>query len=445
MAKKRENMKTLGIVKETKNKWERRVPLNPSAVKELIRKGFEVIIQPSNSRIYKNEEYRSVGAKLNNDLSRCDFIIGVKEIPFDVLIPGKPHLFFSHTIKGQDYNMPLLQKILDEKATLFDYEKIEDEKNRRLVFFGKFAGNAGMVDTLHGLGQRLKQQYNIETPFLKVKHSYEYESVQNAIDHLKIIGKEVEKNGLPKEIIPLNIFLLGYGHVAVGCQEILTALPIVEIVPDKLAEHSQNYDNNKIYLSVFKEEHLVERKDGGKFSLQDYFENNSDYKSQLEQYLPFCSVYMNAIYWTPECPVFLPNWYLKKIQDKNPKLIIIGDITCDIEGSVQATVKATWPDNPVFIFNAKTGEISDGYKGEGFADMTVDNLPCEFPREASDTFSNSLKPFMEKILLNDYSQSIEKSDFPVEIKKACIAHQGKLQPEYEYLKEYLATKNTKNR
>ena len=438
-------MKTLGIVKETKNKWERRVPLNPSAVKELIRKGFEVIIQPSNNRIYKNEEYRSVGAKLSENLSRCDFIIGVKEIPMDVLIPEKPHLFFSHTIKGQDYNMPLLQKILDEKITLFDYEKIEDEKNRRLVFFGKFAGNAGMVDTLHGLGQRLKQQYNLKTPFLKIKHSYEYESVQDAIEHLKIIGKEIEENGLPKEITPLNIFLLGYGHVAVGCQEILAALPIVEIVPNKLAKHSQNYNDNKIYLSVFKEEHLVERKDGGKFSLPDYFENNSAYKSRLEQYLPYCSVYMNAIYWTPECPVFLPNSYLKTIQDEKPKLIIIGDITCDIAGSIQATVKETSPDNPVFVYDPKSKKETDGYEGEGFAVMAVDNLPCEFPREASDTFSNSLKPFMEKILLNDYSQSIEKSDLPEEIKKACIAHQGKLQPDFEYLGEYLAAKNTKDR
>ncbi len=439
----KENMIILGIIKETKNKWERRVPLNPQAVQKLIQKGFEVIVQPSEIRIYKDEEYSSVGAKLSSDLSKCDFIIGVKEIPIDDLIPEKPHLFFSHTIKGQDYNMPLLQKILDEKVTLFDYEKIEDEKNRRLVFFGKFAGNAGMVDTLQGLGQRLKQQYDLETPFLKVKHSYEYKSVQDAIDHLKIIGKEIEENGLPEEITPLNIFLLGYGHVSFGCKEILSALPVVKIDSDKLAEHSQNYDDNKIYLSIFKEEHLVERKDGAKFELSDYFKNNAKYQSRMEQYLPHCSVYMNAIYWTPECPVFLPKSYLKEIQDKNPKLIIIGDITCDIEGSVQATIKCTTPDNPVFIFNAKTNKITDGLIGEGFADMAVDNLPCEFSREASDYFSDALMPFMQKMLMNNYTKNIGNSDLPEEIKKACIAHQGKLQPKYEYLGEYLAAKNAR--
>ncbi len=430
-------MKKLGIVKEAKNKWEGRVPLNPQAVQKLIQKGFEVIVQPSEIRIYKDEEYIAVGAKLSSDLSECDFIIGVKEIPIDDLIPEKPHIFFSHTIKGQDYNMPLLQKILDDKITLFDYEKVEDNAHRRLVFFGKFAGYAGMVDTLHGLGQRLMQQFNIETPFLKVKHSYQYESVSDAIDQIKIIGEEIEKNGLPAEITPFNIFLLGYGHVSQGCQEILTALPIVKISPDQLEENSPNYEDNKIYLSVFKEEHLVERKDGAKFSLLDYFKNNEKYRSRLECYLPYCSVYMNAIYWTPQCPVFLPNSYLNKIQDNNPKLIIIGDITCDIGGSVQATIKETCPDNPVFIYNTKTGKESDGYKGEGFAVMAVDNLPCEFSKEASDCFSESLMPFMEQMLNNDYSKPINDSDLPDEIKSACIAHQGKLEDEYEYLEEYL--------
>ena len=146
---------------------------------------------------------------------------------------------------------------------------------------------------------------------------------------------------------------------------------------------------------------------------------------------------MNAIYWTPECPVFLPNSYLKNIQEMQSKLVIIGDITCDIEGSVQATKKSTWPDNPVFIFNAETDKITDGYEGEGFAVMAVDNLPCEFPKEASDTFSNSLMPFMENMLLNDYSKSIQESNLPAEIKKACITHHGKLEPDFRYLEEYL--------
>jgi alpha-aminoadipic semialdehyde synthase len=146
---------------------------------------------------------------------------------------------------------------------------------------------------------------------------------------------------------------------------------------------------------------------------------------------------MNAIYWNTDCPVYLKRSELAKIQGKNQKLIIIGDISCDICGSVQATLKYTTPDNPVFIFNAKTGKVTDGFIGEGFADMAVDNLPCEFSREASDYFSNALMPFMDKMLLNDYSKPVAESNLPEEIKKACIVHQGKLQPVYEYLEDFL--------
>ncbi len=426
-------MKKLGIKIETKNKWERRVPLNPEAVKNLIDSGFEVIVQPSKIRIYKDEEYKNVGAKISNDLSECDFIVGVKEIPIDDLIPRKPHLFFSHTIKGQDYNMPLLQNVLDQNITLFDYEKIENNQNKRLVFFGKFAGNAGMVDTLWGLGQRLKQQFKINTPFLKIKRSFEYESLQKAIEHIGEIGKEIEQNGLPKNITPLNIFMMGYGHVASGCKEILASLPIVEIEPEELEKYSQNHENNKIYLTVFKEKHMVKHADGKTFELADYFKNGDKYISNMEKYLPHCSVYMNAIYWTPGYPVFLKNAELEKWQ----KLIIIGDITCDIDGSIEATLKATYPDNSTFIFNPKTGEITDGFVGDGVANCAVDNLPCEFPKEASDAFSAALIPFMKEMLLNDYTKSIADSTLPNEIKKACITHRGKLEKNYEYLKKFL--------
>jgi alpha-aminoadipic semialdehyde synthase len=181
--------------------------------------------------------------------------------------------------------MPLLKKFLETKTTLIDYEKIADNNGRRLVFFGKFAGNAGMVDTLYGLGQRLSQEFGIKTPFLQVRQSYQYKSVADAIEHLQEIGKEIEKNGLPAEIAPLNIFLLGYGHVSRGCQEILSALPIIEIDPDDLEKHQQDYSNNKIYLTIFKEKHLVERKDGSEFDLQHYFHNCAEYKSKFDKYL----------------------------------------------------------------------------------------------------------------------------------------------------------------
>lgn len=426
-------MKKLGIIRETKNIWERRVALNPPAVKKLVEKGFEVIVQPSEIRIYKDEEYQKAGAIIDNDLSDCDFIIGVKEIKNEDMILGKPHLFFSHVIKGQDYNMPMLQFILDNDITLLDYEKISDDNNRRLVFFGEYAGNAGMIETLYGLGRRLKEERGIETPFLKVKHAYQYDSVEDAINHIRLIGKEIEKEGLPQEICPFNVFLMGYGHVSHGARQILTALPHADIEPEELAKNHSELTNNKIYISTFKEKHMVKPKDGSEFDLQSYYSHPQDYESRMEEFLDFCSVYVNAIYWSPESPVFVTNDYLKR----SKKLIIIGDITCDINGSVAATIQPTWPDNPVFVYDPDTGKANLGFAGKGIAVMAVDNLPCEFSKEASDAFSAALMPFMEAMLSNDYSKPIAESTLPEVIKKACIVHQGKLQKDYEYLNQFL--------
>ena len=310
-------MKRLGIKRETKNIWERRVPLNPEAVKELIGKGFEVIVQPSAKRIYKDEEYKAAGAILSHDLSTCDFLIGVKEIYGNHLHPNKPHLYFSHVIKGQSYNMPMLKQVLRDKITLLDYEKITDAQNRRLVFFGKFAGIAGMIDTLHGLGQRLQQQMGITTPFTKIKSAYQYDSVEAALAHISEVGKEIAVKGLPSELCPFRIFLMGYGNVSQGSRLVLNALPIVEIAPEDLAKKQSEMDNVHIYLSTFKEKDMVKRKDGSAFVLKDYYKNPQLYQSRMEEYLPYASVYVNAIYWAPNCPVFLPRQLLQKMQKEN--------------------------------------------------------------------------------------------------------------------------------
>lgn len=427
----------VGIRKETKNEYERRVPLNPIAVETLIKKGYKAVVQPSDTRIYTNDEYENTGAILSDDLSCCDLVLAVKEIPIDQIIPGIPHLFFSHTIKGQESNMPLLQSIIDTKTTLLDYEKIINKNGQRLVFFGKYAGYAGMVDTLWGAGQRLKNHNKIDSVFQNIKRAFEYESVDHAIKEIGKIGDEIRKNGLPDEITPFNIFILGYGSVASGCMDILSGLPIKEIEPDDILQQKNKYSNKHIYLTVFKEKHLVNKKDGSEFDLQDYYSNGTEYCSKMGKYLPFASIYMNAIYWAPGYPIFLNRISLKKMQSENQKLIIIGDITCDIDGSVEATVKSTEPGTPIFIYDAYTGKAKNGLIGEGFADMAVDNLPCEFARESSDTFSSSLMPFMEALLLNDYTKPIVDSILPLEIKSSCIAHQGKLEEEFSYLYRYL--------
>ncbi len=426
-------MKILGIKREIKNKWEARVPINPQSVKCLVDEGYKVIVQPSDIRVYPDVDYKQAGAQISMDLSNANLILGVKEIKATELIAGVPHLFFSHTIKGQDYNMPLLKKILNDEITLFDYEKIVDEHDKRLVFFGRFAGNGGMVETLYAMGQRYFQEFGITTPLSQVKRAYEYTDIPDAVKQLKVIGEQIKNQGIPHELAPLVIFLTGYGNVAKGCLDILTALPIEHIQPADLASIADNPRRDCIYLVQFKENQMSKRTDGTAFDLHDYFTNGQAYESKMTDYFQYCSAYVNAIYWTEDYPVFLGDAELAKM----PKTAVVGDITCDINGSVTATTMSTPIDEPVFIYNPQTQTQVNGFVGKGIADMAIDNLPCEFAKEASDSFSRTLMPFIRDMLNNDYTKPISESTLPAAMSKSVIAHHGKLEKDFEYLYEYL--------
>jgi alpha-aminoadipic semialdehyde synthase len=370
------------------------------------------------------------------DIGDADLIIGIKEIPEEEIKAGKSHLFFSHTIKGQAYNMPMLRKFIDRQATLIDYERITDSTGRRLIFFGDFAGKAGMIEGLRGYGHRLREQFGIDTPFCEIKPAYEYVSYKEALRDLKRIGKIIRHRGLPAGILPVTVFLLGYGNVSRGCQETLSALPVSRVEPDKLKNLDRRSDT--VFLTVFKEEHLVEHRDGQAFDLEDYYRNGSHYRSRLDTYLPYCSIYVNAIYWAEGYPVFLSRDSYRKLPVSGPAgLQMICDITCDIGGSVEMTVRATEPDNPVFIYNPEDGTTIDGWRGDGVAVCAVDNLPCEFPRESSDAFSRSLTPLVEGIMDADGNGDNPASVLPEEIRKAVIVYKGKLQADYKYLKSFL--------
>ena len=141
----------------------------PSNVRSLVRAGVKVIVQPSNRRAYPAKSYLAAGASMQEDISSASVIFGVKQVPVDQLIPNKTYCFFSHTIKAQESNMPMLDAILDKNIRLLDYEKLTDDNGQRLVAFGKYAGVAGMVNILHGLGLRLLALGH-HTPFM-VSHN----------------------------------------------------------------------------------------------------------------------------------------------------------------------------------------------------------------------------------------------------------------------------------
>jgi len=432
----------IGIRREDKNKWERRVSLTPEHVKELRENhSIEAWLQPSPIRIFSDEEYMEVGAKIQEDLCPCPVIFGVKEMPVDFLQPHKTYVFFSHVIKGQDYNMPMLKRMLELKCQLIDYEKVVDQKGRRLIFFGKHAGIAGMIDTFWALGQRLSWE-KIPNPFKQIKIAHQYESLAKAKEEISEVGKKIERDGLDKSLAPLICGITGYGHVSCGVQEILDLLPIKEVTPDEIFAlvRSSNYSKNHIYKVVFKEEHMVEPiSSQDRFELKDYYDHPEKYRSKFETYVPYLTLFMNCIYWDKRYPRLVTKEYLKQSYGgkKKPRLRVIGDISCDVEGSVECNLKWTEPDNPVYVYDPFEDKAVDGYEGNGPVVLAVDNLPCEISREASAYFSQVLKPFIPEIAKADFSVDFDRCILPPPIKNAVIAYHGELTPNYRYIKNYL--------
>ncbi|MGD8779821.1 MAG: bifunctional lysine ketoglutarate reductase /saccharopine dehydrogenase family protein [Ignavibacteria bacterium] len=424
----------IGVRKEDKNIWERRVPIIPEHVKKLKEEfGIQTVVEPFERRAFSHEEYVEAGAEINSDLSKCPVIFAVKEIPAKLLMADKTYIYFSHTIKGQDYNMGMLKRLMDLKCTLIDYEIITDEKGRRLVFFGKYAGLAGMVDALYGFGQRLKS-LGYKTPFLKVKQAYQYKDISDAKEEIKKVGEEIKEKGLPDNFAPYIFGFAGYGNVSKGAQEIFDLLPFEEITPGYL-NSTLFPKTNLLYKTVFQEKDLAEPINiNNLFDLQDYYQHPEKYKSKFENYLKKIDVLINCIYWTEKYPRLVTKEFLQK---EEYKLKVICDISCDINGSVEITYKATKPDNPAFIYNPQNDNYTDGFEGEGIVNITVDNLPAELPVDSSVEFSNSLFSFVNGIVEADLSKPFDEAGYPPEIKRAVILYKGKLTPKYEYIKEFM--------
>lgn len=432
-------MSIIGIRREDKNPWERRAPLIPKHVKELKEKhSIDVVIQPSKIRAFSDQDYEKAGAIVKDDLSQCPIIFAIKEVPLSIFERGKTYVFFSHTIKGQKHNMPMLKKMLEMECTLIDYEKVVDEKGRRLIFFGRHAGLAGMIDTLWAFGKRLDWE-GIDNPFSSIRRAYNYNSIEEAKEEIAKVGKNIRNEGLNESLTPLICGFAGYGNVSQGAQEIFDLLPVENLNPDEIAS-IYDASNHLVYKVVFKEEHMVlPISPDNHFELQDYYNHPEKYKSRFESYLPYLSILMNCIYWDERYPRLVTKDYLRRAysNEKRPKLRIIGDISCDIEGAIECTVKSTAPDKPVFVYNPLNGKVIDGYKGSGVVVMAVDNLPCELPRESSAFFSNVLKEFIPEIVKADFSADFEHCKLPSAIKNAVIAYHGELTPNYRYIEKYL--------
>ena len=432
----------IGIRREDKNKWEARTPLVPEHIGLLKSKyNINTYLQPSKIRAFTDKEYKDVGAIIKEDLSDCKLILGVKEMPNSFFNDSGSYIFFSHTIKGQEYNMSMLEELLEHNCNLIDYETITDKHDRRMIFFGRFAGIAGMVNSLWAYGQKLKAE-GVENPFSKIKRSYEYKNLEDLKKEIMLVGENISEHGLPTEIRPVVCGIAGYGHVSKGAQEILKLLPIIEIEPDQLFELEKNgfHSSNHLYVVIFKEEDMVIPKDREKkFLLQDYYDHPEKYESKFYHYLTHLSLLINTIFWTPAYPRLVTKSKLRSIFEANPeqKLKIIGDITCDLEGSIEMTDRITEPDNPVYLYDPIKQTTSDAFHENGVLIMARDNLPCEIPVDSSTDFSHVLVKFIPKILNAFQNGNLKKELLPQPIQKALIVYKGKLTPDYKYLDKFL--------
>jgi saccharopine dehydrogenase (NAD+, L-lysine-forming) len=435
-------MKNLLIRAEDKNRWERRVPIVPADLEQIIKAtGARAFVEQSTKRFFGNNLYAAAGAVSCEGMADGDVIFGVKEIPIEKILGNKTYVFFSHTIKGQKANMPLLQKIIDSRSTLIDYERITDAQGRRLVYFGPYAGDAGIIDMLSLMGEHWAAG-GIATPFSAVRRAHQYDALKAARAHLAEVAAAIRRDGFPRQLSPFTVGILGYGNVSKGAQQALDCLPTERIAVDDIKAFVKEGrgDRHTVYITVFEEKDLVApRAPGSAFDLQEYYAHPERYVSRFAQFLPGFTLLVNAVYWEKRYPRFVTWADLKHLAETAAplKLSGIADISCDTNGAIECNVKSTDSDMPAYRVDPVSGAIYDGHLGAGIVLLAVDNLPCELPNDASTFFSNQLRPFVPGLLQADFSRPLEDSGLPPEIQKAVIVYNGKLTRNYEYLDAHL--------
>ena len=417
-------LKTI-IRKEHKNKWERRAPLTPEAVTLLKEQGYSVELEPCDIRIFSDEQYQQAGVLYPAHPDTAEFVLGIKEPPVSSIKYGQVHLAFSHTIKGQDYNMPLLQKIIDEKATLLDYEPIVDPATgQRTIAFGRYAGIAGAVDSFSILGEKLKQK-GLATPLSKLQMTYQYNTVENLKEHLAQYDLSQGE--------PIRALVVGTGKVGKGAIEVCQWLGLPQVsAEDFLAGNLPSGS----FFAVLSSRHINQRKDGKSFDMADFVEQGAKaYESSFDKVLGNFNILLQTPYWTEKYPKHLTQQRMLEYKDKLP--LVVGDISCDINGSLECTKKASEIDHPAFTYKVETGELIDGISWQGVTVMSIDNLPCELPIDASNDFSTALKTYAPQIMSMDLSKSFDDCGLPDDLKQAVIVYKGQLTPKYQYLNAFL--------
>lgn len=394
----------LGILREEKTPPEKRVAFTPLQCSELMRQypGLEIFVQRYPNRSYTDAEYESFGLPLVDDLSNCDILMGLKEIPVEKIIPGKKYLMFSHTIKKQAYNAKMLKAMLEKKIQLIDYECLTDKEHNRVIGFGRYAGIIGAYNGILGYGKR----YNM----FDIKPAYQCRDREE-------LEKELSRVRLPN----IKILVTGGGRVANGVIETLGMLKIRKITPYEFLHCSYR---EPVYCQLHSKDYYQPR-DGSSWNSKDFYTHPEKYVSTFLPYTKECDLLITAHFWNVNAPVLFT-----KDQMKMPDFHIseIADITCDINGSVPSTLRASTIAEPFYGYNPLTEQIDIPFSKSAITIMAVDNLPCELPRAASEDFGKELTDRVVPSLLGEDTDGL--------IERATICKDGKLTKGFEYLTDY---------
>lgn len=398
-------MLKLALIKEGKKPIDRRVALTPEQARSLQQKypHVKVIAQKSPIRCYPDTEYLEAGIAVQPDIADCDIFIGVKEVPLDELIGDKTYLFFSHTIKKQPYNQRLLREILKKNIRLIDYEKLADQEGNRLIGFGRWAGIVGAYNGILAWGRR----YNL----------FDLRRASACFD-LKDLTYEFSKVKLG----PIKITVTGSGRVAKGAMEVLYGMNIRQVSPEAFL--SEEFSEAVFTQLRSKEYHR--HREGGPFEQQEFYQRPWLYDSDFAKFTKVTDLLITAAYWHPKSPVLFSK---EDVRKEDFRIKVIADVTCDIGGSVPCTLKASTIAEPLYdyepVSETVTIPLSDP---KNITIMAIDNLPCELPRDSSESFGKQL---MEEVI-----PSLLGSDEANIIKRATITEKGALTPPYQYLQDY---------
>ena len=397
---------TIGIIREGKIPADNRVPLSPRQCHELSLKypHLDIRVESSKIRCFSDDDYRRFGVGVQETVSDCDLLMGIKEVPVDKLIPGKNYIFFSHTIKKQPHNRKLLQTVLKKKIRLIDYELLTDDQGKRLIGFGRWAGIVGAHYALLMLGKK-NGLYDLK----QACHCVNFQELVDQYDEIQF---------------PASKFVItGGGRVAGGAIEIMQQAGIEQV-------NKEDYLHNKFDKPVFVQLHsadLYKRKDGKDFSNEDFHHHAKDYKSIFKPYLSKTDVLIHCSYWDVNAaPLFVDQDILKK----DFKTKIIADVSCDIPGPIPTTILHTSSEDPVYGYSLVDRKLGQPYKKDTIDVMAIPNLPNELPRDTSRDFGKILAENIIPLMMHYSSDPI--------IKRATIAENGKLTPPFEYLQDWIS-------